>query len=194
MPPARLWRVLVVSDRLRACRSRSRSSSRRASIRQQVRTRYTVLHLPVSTVPTLHGVRRRSQGKLFIKEHQRLLQSRREQLLQHLTQSDKARNRAVAEVGQGRRRAAPANRTGDRPPPSGAGAELRLAAEVIRSGVLRWEVVKMMPDEQVAVLEKIRDLPLDPLLAAGGTTRLRAGTARDNLGAGPPGPCAWPRP
>ena len=37
-----LWSVLVVSARLWACRSRSRSSASRTSIARRVRTRYTV--------------------------------------------------------------------------------------------------------------------------------------------------------
>jgi hypothetical protein len=41
----------------------------------------------------------------------------------------------------------------------------------------------MTPDEQVTVLEQITDLPLDPLLAAGGTPGgLRGGTAPRQLG------------
>ena len=41
----------------------------------------------------------------------------------------------------------------------------------------------MVPDKQVAVLEQLTDLPLDPLLSSGGLLRgLRNGTAARQLG------------
>jgi len=69
---------------------------------------HRLLHLAVPTVAALHGIRSRSQ-ELLVQEQQRLLQTRCEQLLQHLAQPDKTpqSHPQLGQLGQGRGRPAP---------------------------------------------------------------------------------------
>ena len=91
---------------------------------------HRLLHLPVTTVPALHRVRRRTQ-ELLVQEHQRFLQPRQEQLLQHLPQFDKApqpRSQSC-QLGQCRRcPASPVEQAIDLLHQTAQAAELRLVA------------------------------------------------------------------
>ena len=121
----------------------------------------------------------------LVQEHQRLLQTRREQLLQHLPQPDEPPQPRpqLRQLGQRRGRPAPpVEQAIDLLHQPAQAAELRLAAgDPLQR--LPLGGAEMALDEQVAVLEQLADLPLDPLLAPGGTLRrLRAGTAPRQLG------------
>jgi len=80
---------------------------------------HRLLHLPVTPIPPLHRVRRRPQ-QLLVQEHQRLLQARREQLLQRLSQWPEPPQSGpqLGQLGQRRRRPAPPIEQPVDPPPS----------------------------------------------------------------------------
>lgn len=143
-----------------------------------------LLHLSVSTVPSLHRVRRRPRQRL-VQEHQRLLQTRQEQLLQNLPEPDESPQPRpqAGQFGQcGRHPASSVEQAIDLLHQTTQCAQLRPAAGDPSQG-LSLGGREMAPDEEVAVLEQLTDLPHDPLLAPGGLPcRLRAGTATRRLG------------
>src|SRR5208283_3053545 len=114
-------------------------------------------------------------------------QTRREQFLQQLAESNKTpqSHPQLRQLGQGRGRPAPPVEQAidliHQPPQR---AELRLTAGDSRQG-LPLGGREMVLDEEVAMLEQLTDLALDPLLAArrllrglgGGTTPRQLGSA-----------------
>src|SRR5207248_1023741 len=122
---------------------------------------------------------------LLIQEYQRLLKPRREQLLQHFSQSAESPQPGPQsrKLDQGRGRPAPpVEQAIDLLPQPAQRAQLRLAAgDPPQRGAFGG--AQPLLDEEVAVLEQLTDLSLDPLLAPRGLLRgLRAGTAASQLG------------